>query len=70
MTYEEAQQAAIDAGALEPQGMLERMACNWEKNNDWSFQWGSTAKAQGRLNAWTNAILEGVSPYEVKSRLG
>jgi hypothetical protein len=70
MTYEEAQQAAIDAGALEPQGIGERMAYNWQKNQDWSFRWATTVKAQGRLEAWTNAILNGVPPYELKRRLG
>jgi hypothetical protein len=70
MTYEEAEQAAIDAGALEPQGMAERIACGLQKNEDWSFQWADTAKAQGRLKAWTNAVLNGIPPYELKSRLG
>jgi hypothetical protein len=59
MTYEEAQQAAIDAGALEPQGMLERMAYNWEKNQRLVVPMGPNGQAQGRLNAWTNAILDG-----------
>jgi hypothetical protein len=49
---------------------MENMACNWQKNQDWSFQWAHTVKAQGRLEAWTNAILNGVSPYELKRRLG
>jgi hypothetical protein len=70
MTYEQARQAAIDAGALEPQGFGEGMAYNWEKNKDWWFQWANTPRAQGRLEAWTNAILNGVPPYELKSRVG
>ena len=70
MTEEEAKQAAINAGALEPQGMAERMACGFQKNEDWSFQWADTDRAKGRLTAWTNAVLNGVAPHELKSRVG
>ena len=70
MTYEEAQQLAIDAGALQPQGFGENIAYSLKKNEDWSFRWSDTVKAQGRLEAWTKAVLNGVAPHELKQRLG
>ncbi|MDB5670017.1 MAG: hypothetical protein JWO25_976 [Alphaproteobacteria bacterium] len=70
MTYEEAQQIAIDAGALEPQGMKERIAAGIQANNNWSFRWSDTPRAQGRLRAWTEAALNGVPAHELKRRIG
>jgi hypothetical protein len=70
MTYEEAERVAINAGALQPQGFGENIACNLKQSDDWSFQWAYTERAQGRLQAWTNAILNGVPDYELKKRIG
>ena len=70
MTQEEARQAAIDAGALEPQGFAENIAFNVEQNKDWAFRWADTPKAQGRLEAWTNAILNGVPPHDLRRQVG
>jgi hypothetical protein len=70
MTYEEAQQIAIDAGALKPQGMAENTAAGISANRDWSFRWENTPRAQGRLEAWTNAILQGVPPSELRRQIG
>ena len=70
MTYEEAQQLAIAAGALKPHGLMENMAANWSSSQNWSFNYGNTVRARGRLEAWTAAILNGVSPQDVKSQLG
>lgn len=70
MTYEEAERAAINAGALQPQGFGEQMAYNFKKSDDWSFQWAYTPCAQGRLQRWTNAILNGVPDYELRKRIG
>jgi hypothetical protein len=70
MTYEQAEQIAIEAGALLPQSMSERIALNIEKNNNWFFQWSSTPRAQGRLQAWTEAVLNGVPAHDLKRRVG
>jgi hypothetical protein len=70
MTREEAREAAIRAGALEPQGMGEQVACNLKKSENWWFDWSTTPRAQGRLEAWTNAVLAGVPTYELKRRVG
>jgi hypothetical protein len=70
MTEDDAREAAIRAGALEPQGVVEQMACNFQQSNDWSFRWSDTARARARLEAWTNAILNGVPPHELRSRVG
>ncbi len=70
MTYEEAQQLAIDAGALEPQGMTESIACNIAACKDWSFKWANTPHAQERFVQWTNAILDGVPPSELLRQIG
>lgn len=58
LTWEEARDKAIKAGALEPQGFAEGGKANWEKSKDWSFKWANTPTAQNRLKACTNQILE------------
>lgn len=70
MTYEEARALAIQAGALEPQGMGERMACGIKKHENWFFQWSDSPTAQARLQAWTKAILDGVPPGELRRQIG
>ncbi len=70
MTYEEAQQIAIDAGALKPHGFRENIAAGVAANNDLSFRWSATPRAQSRLSAWTEAVLNGVPAYDLKRRLG
>jgi len=69
MTYEEAMQLAIDAGALEPQGWQERMAANIKSYQE-GLNWSSSPRARGRLQAWTEAILNGVHPRDLKSQVG
>jgi hypothetical protein len=60
MTYEEARQRAIDLGALKPQTLTERMAAGVMASRG---QWFSnTVRAQGRLEAWTRAVLQGQDP--------
>jgi hypothetical protein len=46
---EECRRAAIDAGALDPQGLLEGASANWLSANGQSF--ADTALARGRLEA-------------------
>jgi hypothetical protein len=70
MTYDEAQRIAIDAGALEPHGMRESIARSIASNEDWSFTWSETPRAQARLQAWTQAVLDGVPAYDLKRRIG
>jgi hypothetical protein len=70
MTYEEARALAIQAGALEPQGFGENVACNLKKSENWSFQWSQTPRAQARLAAWTDAILNGIPSHELRRRIG
>jgi hypothetical protein len=70
MTHEEAQRLAIAAGALEPQGMGERMAAGINKQRDWSFQWSQTPVAQQRLALWSQAILNGVAPSDLRQEVG
>ena len=51
--YDECQQEAIRAGALEPQGIAERMAAgvlSYQQGESWS----NCARARGRLQQWTN----------------
>ncbi len=48
--------------------MGETMACNIQKNQNWFFHWSETPRAQGRLEAWTNAILNGVPPRKSELR--
>ena len=58
--YEECRQAAINAGALEPQGMKERMAAGvlaYERGESWA----TTSRAQRRLEAWIKECLPSVS---------
>jgi hypothetical protein len=69
MNYEQAQQIAIQAGALEPQGFGENVAYNIKKSENWFFQWADTRVAQDRLDRWTDAVLRGIPSYELK-RLG
>lgn len=58
-TYEEdfaeCQQAAINAGALEPQGLLDRAAAGIMAYN--RKKWSDTPQAQQRLRTMTNACL-------------
>jgi hypothetical protein len=70
MTYEEAQQIAINAGALEPQGFGENMAYNFKKNENWFFQWADTPAARGRLIRWTDGVLSGIPAHQLKYQLG
>ena len=70
MDYEQARALAIAAGALEPQGMGERAAYGVQKHENWFFQWKDSPRAQGRLEAWTQAILNGVPPSELRRRIG
>jgi hypothetical protein len=58
-SYEECRQAAIAAGALEPQTPAERAAAGVMAYNGQS--WANTAVAQARLEEWTNACIEGRS---------
>jgi hypothetical protein len=69
MTEDEAIRAAIAAGALQPQGFRESLADNVNSTQNYQ-NWSDTALARGRLEAWTNAILNGVDPSELKSRVG
>jgi hypothetical protein len=69
MTYEEAEQLAIGAGALEPQGFGERAAAGVIIYNTGQV-WATTSPAQAHLRAWTEAILDGVHPNELKSKVG
>jgi hypothetical protein len=68
MDYEQARAFAIDAGALEPQGMGERMAAGVNAYD--GGHWAATPRAQARLEAWTEAILNGVSPSELRRQIG
>jgi hypothetical protein len=56
-SYEECRQAAIAAGALEPQTLSERAAAGVMASNGQS--WADTAAARARLEEWTNACIEG-----------
>jgi hypothetical protein len=67
MSYEETEQLAIDAGALEPQGWGERAAAGIIVSN--YGLWSTSPRAQARLRAWTEAILNGVHPSELKSKV-
>jgi hypothetical protein len=69
-TLEEAEQFAIQAGALRPQGMKENMAEGIAKSNNWAFRWEYTERAQSRLQAWTQAILNGTHPNDLRRLVG
>lgn len=60
MAYDEAKQQAINMGALEPHGLKERMAAGLMANEGRWFS--QTPLAQSRLEAWTQAILNGQDP--------
>ena len=60
MTYEEARALAVKMGALQPQGLKERMATDIPASKGRSF--AETPRAQERLEAWTQAILRGEDP--------
>jgi hypothetical protein len=68
MTVDEAMRAALEAGALKPQGFGEGVARNVIVTN--GGLWVETPRAQGRLRDWTNAILNGVDPRDLKSQVG
>ena len=64
MTYEEAEQIAIARGALKPQTIGERMAAGFNAyNNRGAF--ANTPRAQSRLQAWTQFILDGGDPNQL-----
>jgi hypothetical protein len=69
MTVDEAIRAAIAAGALQPQGFGESLAANVNSYQNYQ-NWSETPRAQGRLRAWANAILNGVDPRDLKSQVG
>ena len=62
MTDDEARELAVKKGALKPQGMLEGvvsgiLAANWQR-------FSKTPRAQGRLDSWTQQILNGQEPKD------
>lgn len=65
MTYEEARTKAIAAGALAPQGFKEGIAANLLSYYE-GRSFATTPRAQSRLEAWTNAILNGAEPGNLK----
>jgi hypothetical protein len=54
--YQECQDAAIRAGALQPQGTKEAIAASWLSYQGQSF--AATPLAQSRLRAWIEACLK------------
>ena len=56
--YEECRRKAIAAGALEPQGLAERMAAGVMAYKE-GIMWANTGKAQYRLRVWIQDCLEG-----------
>jgi len=54
--YQECHDAAIRAGALQPQGFKEGLAANWLSSQGQSF--AATPLAQNRLRAWIEACLK------------
>jgi len=69
MTGEEAEGIAIAAGALKPQGFKEEIAANWNSYSNYQ-NWADTGQAQDRLKAWTEAILNGVNPRDLRRVVG
>lgn len=61
MTEDEARAEAERLGALEPQGLIENATATWLGNTS-GQKWRDTAKAQQRLQLWTEAILAGRNP--------
>jgi len=55
IVYQECQEAAINSGALMPQGWKERMAAGIMAGNGGS--WADTAVARARLEAWTQECM-------------
>ncbi len=53
--YYACQQAAIDAGALEPQGIAERMAAGVMASS--GQRWADCQRARQRLEEWTRDCL-------------
>ena len=60
MTYQEAQDLAITAGALKPKGILENIAAAIMLNQ--GRHWSDTERAKHRLEDWTQIILTGRDP--------
>jgi hypothetical protein len=55
IAYQECQEAAINAGALKPQGWKERMAAGITEGN--GGRWADTPVARARLEAWTQEYM-------------
>jgi hypothetical protein len=68
MSVEEAEQIAIDAGSLEPQTLGERTAAGIIAYNYGRF--ANTQRAIDRHQLWTQAILNGVHPSNLKGEIG
>ena len=54
--YDECRQAAIEAGALKPQGFWDWMAAGFLAKDE-GLDWADTPKARSRLEAWIKACM-------------